>query len=117
MRKNKPRYLLDECIQTKDEKIREKFGFVNSTEIIPSGSTDDEVLRAASRRKLIVITKDVQFVFRTLIQGKPIIYQNNKHERILLELKSKPKIEKNCHLKYRDFTTSHILHSNNVVIP
>lgn len=117
MAQNRPRYLLDECVQNGDEQTRRMFGFVNSSEIIPAGSADEDVLKAASRRRLIIITKDVQFVLQTLIKGKPIIYQNYKHERICLELKNKPKIERDCHLKYRDFTTSYIIHSGKITLP
>ena len=117
MRQNKPQFLLDECVQTKDARIRKKFGFINSTEIIPSGSTDEDVLKTASRRNLRIITADIRFVLEILTQGKPVIFENHKHERIHLIPKNKPKIEKNCHLKYKHYTTYYILHSGKIVMP
>lgn len=117
MSRNRPKYLLDECVQTADKTIRTKFGFVNLSEIIPNGSDDDKVLRSASRRNLTIITKDIRFVLQILIKGKPVVYENYKNERIHIIPKTKPRIERNCHFKYKCFTTYYIQRTDNIIMP
>jgi hypothetical protein len=117
MRKNRPRYLLDACSLIKDDYVRKYFGFVNSTEILNHDATDEEVLKAASKRRLTIVTKDARFTLQILINGKDVIFENQRHERIHIELKRKPRIEKNCHLRYSDFVTYYLRRSNKIIVP
>lgn len=66
-------YLLDECILRTDER-RESCSLPQAIDYLPMGTKDDTVLAEAVKHGLIVVTKDMKFVVRTVRQGIPIIY-------------------------------------------
>lgn len=66
-------YLLDECILRTDDR-RKSCDLPQVIDYLSPGSKDDKVLAEAVKRGLIVVTKDMKFVVRTIRQGIPIIY-------------------------------------------
>lgn len=81
-------YLLDECILRTQER-RESCDLPQVIHFLPMGTPDDKVLEEAVKRGLILVTRDMKFIVRTVRKGIPIIYDYGGHwhliGRILIE--------------------------------
>lgn len=66
-------YLLDECILRTDEQ-RASVDLPQVIDYLPQGTSDDKVLEESVKRGMIIVTKDMKFIVRTVRQGIPIIY-------------------------------------------
>ena len=78
-----PKYVLDEnllsCYGSKDESL-----YINSDRIAKAGTSDDILLQKATNMNLLIITHDIRFVLKTLIQNQNIIYETIEGERYFL---------------------------------
>jgi rRNA-processing protein FCF1 len=79
------KYLLDECIKYSAEQIKS----VNLPQVIdylPRGTSDDKVLEEANKRGLILVTRDMKFVVRTVRQDIPVIYDHAGHWHLIAKI-------------------------------
>jgi len=68
-----PKYLLDECILRTQER-RESNTLPQAIDYLPPGTSDDIVLEEAVKRGLILVTRDMKFIVRTVRQDIPVVY-------------------------------------------
>ena len=117
-KKHPKRFLLDECVQIKNKKLKTKFGYVNASELVKEGTSDDKLLEKAIQKNLVIITRDVRFALKAVLLGIEIIFQDHYHVRTLIP-KNKPCIiEYNCiGKKYSDELTYYSMTFDEVVIP
>lgn len=76
------KYLLDECVLRTPERIKSNT-FPQAIDYLPKGSPDDKVLEEAIKRGLILVTRDMKFVVRTVRQGHPVIYDYGGHWHLI----------------------------------
>lgn len=117
-KKHSKRFLLDECLQITNKKLRTRFGYVNATELVKEGTSDDKLLQKAIKENLVIITRDIRFALKAVLLGVEIIFHDNNHTRTLIP-KNKPQIiEYNCvSQKYRDELAYYAMTFDEVVIP
>ncbi|PBO84910.1 MAG: hypothetical protein COA77_06630 [Thaumarchaeota archaeon] len=117
-KKHSKRFLLDECLQITNKKLRTKFGYVNATELVKEGTSDDKLLQKAIKENLVIITRDIRFALKAVLLGVEIIFHDSNHTRTLIP-KNKPQIiEYNCvSQKYRDELAYYTMTFDEVVIP
>lgn len=115
--KVKQKFLLDECNQIKCKNLRKRFGFVNCSEIAKPGTADNILLQKATKRKLIVITRDIKFALQTILEGHQIIFENQEGTRILVSGNKTEIIDYDCKIKYRDENIFHLIDNEEVVWP
>ena len=70
------KYLLDECILYPQEKMK-SCNLPKIIDYLPKGASDNKVLEESIKRGLIIVTKDMKFIVRTVRQGISIIYDHN----------------------------------------
>ena len=74
------KYLLDECLPVSVQEFISG-EYIHFPRFLPYGTPDDVILEEASKRGLIIITKDIKFVLQTITKNQDIIYQNMQGER------------------------------------
>jgi hypothetical protein len=110
----RPKYLLDACVPLGLMELWSgEYAEVNK--ILPQGSPDENVLIEAKRRGLIVITCDKGFVQRALYDYTPIIWQNHRGDRFLIECKLVTKGHPVRSLKGK--RTRDLLRRDSIVLP
>jgi len=113
--KNKKKFLLDECNQIKCKNLRKRFGFVNASEIAKPGTADCILLKKATKRKLVVITRDYKFALQTILEGHQIVFENQDGTRILVPKNKIEVIDSDCRIKYSDEITFHLIENDEVI--
>jgi len=82
----KIKYLLDECVSFKTTGLTKR-NAITSKEILPTGTPDDEILKAIQKHNLLLITADLRFSFKTSITTGKAFYQTQDGERYRLTAK------------------------------
>ncbi len=104
-------YVLDENLHSCYGENPKSF-YVNATEIVRCGTTDDLLLERATKRNLLIITHDIRFVLKTLTKKKDIVYENHDGERFYLTGKDSVLIDKNNRMdviKWRNKRTKRMI--------
>ena len=69
----KPKYLLDECNNTRAD-IKNKL-FVRSVDLIGIGASDQEVLKLSKSLKIPIVTSDKRFALSILLENESVVYR------------------------------------------
>ncbi len=107
------KFLLDECLpfHLQDRLSGE---FIQSTQILPRGTSDDIIFQEAKKRNLILVTADLKFVVRTLKKNEKVIYQNQEGDRYRIHLEH---IASDCWKREPDKLTKYLLKNETIIIP
>ena len=117
-KKHPKRFLLDECVQIKNKKLRKQLGYVNSKDIAKEGISDDKLLEKALKKNLTIITKDIRFALKSVLQGIEVVFQDGNGVRTLIPKNKTSIIEYNCFSrKYNDELTYHLITFDEIIIP
>ncbi len=79
----KIKYLVDECVSFKSTGLTKK-NAIYSKEILPVGTSDDEILKVVQKYNLLLITADLRFAVKTAVKNKQAFYQTQEGERYRL---------------------------------
>lgn len=60
---------LDECV-------------INSTSIFPKGTKDEVLTKHAKKKGWVIVTKDIRFALRSLVDDVPVIYISDDFQTI-----------------------------------
>ena len=82
----KIKYLVDECVSFKSTGLNKR-NAIRSREILPPGTSDDEILKAVQKHNLLLITADLRFAFKTSFTTKKVYYVTQDGERYRLTAK------------------------------
>ena len=113
--KSGPKYLLDACVPIRIQELSSR-EYIESTQILSHNAPDDVVLEEAKKLGLVVITMDVRFVLRCIIQNEDIIYQNAKGERYYIDSSSQL-FATDCIQESVDKRTKYLLRNDVVMLP
>ena len=76
----KPIYLLDECVGITEEEKQSGLYLPHNIFTYP-GCADHRLLQKAIDKQLTIITKDVKFVIKAMLEGVNIVFQNEWGQR------------------------------------
>ena len=79
----KIKYLVDECVSLKCTGLTKR-NAIKSSEIFPSGTPDDEILKFIQKHGLHLITADIRFALKTAMIEKKADYFTQEGERYRL---------------------------------
>lgn len=113
LKRGQPKFLLDECTPLiPSDWIAGTC--IRSTCILSQGISDHTLFEESKKRNLTIITCDYGFVIRAVIDGRPIIYQDQKGDRYMVHSKF---FMKNHFRKRVSDITKYILLNDEVMRP
>ena len=115
-RKNtKPKYLLDECITIHwPYNVGKIHDYVSSVDLIGHGAKDGEIFNLALKLNRTIVTSDMKFTLRILLNNHPVYFQKMNGERYFI----KPQAEKIENVgKCNDYVTQFLLSHEKIIIP
>ncbi len=108
----KVKYLIDECVSFNSTGLTKR-NAIKSTEFLPPGTPDDEILKVLQKHDLLLITADLKFAFKTAMKNKQAFYQTQEGERYRIRGKL---VATNCSFK-KTGLSSYLLQNDTIVIP
>lgn len=79
----KKTFFIDENIRMSDNDIISlNENVVNSTDIFKKGTKDEVLTKYAKNNHYIIVTKDIRFALRSVIDGVNVIYINDDEKKI-----------------------------------
>ena len=111
----KLKYLLDECVTIHwPYNTGEIHDYVNSVDLIGHGANDDKVFELALKLNRILVTSDMKFTLKVLLDNHSVCFQKMNGERYFI----KPQAEKIADVgKCDDYITQFLLKSEEIIIP
>jgi len=111
----KTKLLFDECVSIRlSYKTSELDDYMRSVDVIGSGAKDEEVFELAKKLNRVLVTSDIKFTLKILLDNYPVCFQKNNGERYFI----KPKVKKMEKLiNYNDYITRFSLKEEKIIIP
>ena len=106
-------FLVDECLPISVQEFISG-EYIHSTELLPHGALDNEVLEEAQKNNLILITADRKLALKIAMDNQKVIFQNQNGERFLLHGKF---LGNHSNQPCIEFKTKYLLKNNLIVVP
>ena len=112
---SKTKLLFDECVSIKKSyTMGEPDDFMRSVDVIGSGAKDEEVFDLAKKLNRVVVTSDIKFTLKIILDNHPVCFQKDDGERYFI----KPKVNKMKKLiNHNDLITQFLLKEETIIIP
>lgn len=106
-------FLVDECLPVSVQELISG-EYIHSTELLPHGAPDNEVLEQAQKNNLILVTADMKLALKIAMDNQKVIFQNQNGERFLVHGKF---IGTNLNQSNLEIKTKYLLKNNLIVVP
>ncbi len=109
----KIKYLIDECVSFNSTGLTKR-NAIKSTEFLPPGTPDDEILKVIQKHNLLLVTADLRFAFKTSFTTRKTFYvtQDGKRYRLTAKL-----VAVNCFANQNTKLTNYLKENETIVIP